>query len=111
MSELKNEKCVPCEGGDVEALSESDAKSMINDETPEWKLIDDSKKISREFEFKNFVKALEFVNKVGEIAEEQGHHPDIELGWGYANIKIQTHAIGGLHKNDFILASKIDEIY
>ena len=59
--------------------------------------------------FKNFMAALAFVNKIGEIAEAEGHHPDIGVGWGYCNIRVQTHAIGGLHENDFILAAKINQ--
>ena len=66
--------------------------------------------LEKKFKFKNFIKSQEFVNKVGEISEEEGHHPDIYFGWGYAKIKITTHAIEGLSENDFILAAKIDQI-
>jgi len=79
-------------------------------QTPLWQLVDDGRKIYREFLFNNFLSALAFVNKVGEIAELEQHHPDIEFGWGYARIYIQTHKINGLHENDFILAGKIDLI-
>ena len=64
--------------------------------------------ITKNFKFNNFLESHSFVNKVGEIAEQEGHHPDIWFGWGYANIKIQTHAINGLHESDFVLAAKID---
>ncbi|MGD8430181.1 MAG: 4a-hydroxytetrahydrobiopterin dehydratase, partial [Ectothiorhodospiraceae bacterium] len=60
------------------------------------------------YKFKNFAQALEFVNKVGELAEGEGHHPEVSFGWGHAEVEIWTHKIGGLHQNDFILAAKID---
>ena len=66
--------------------------------------------IIKDFKFNNFLESQSFVNKVGEIAEQEGHHPDIWFGWGYAKIKIQTHAISGLHESDFVLAAKIDRI-
>ena len=66
--------------------------------------------IEKKFNFKNFIESQKFVNKVGEISEQEGHHPDILFGWGYAKISITTHAIEGLSENDFILASKIDQI-
>ena len=66
--------------------------------------------IIKDFKFKNFLESQSFINKVGEIAEQEGHHPDIWFGWGYAKIKIQTHAINGLHESDFVLAAKIDKI-
>ena len=108
MSSLEEKKCIPCEGG-LDAMNEARAKEF-QEHTPNWQIIDDNKKIYREFKFKNFRQALAFVNQAGEIAEGEGHHPDIELGWGYVNITIQTHAINGLHENDFILAVKIDKI-
>ena len=73
-------------------------------------LRDEGKKIYKEYKFSNFVETLEFVNKVGALAEDEGHHPDIAFGWGYADITIFSHKIEGLHENDFILASKIDLI-
>lgn len=77
---------------------------------PGWELANGGKAIKRRFEFKNFKQALAFVNKVGEIAEAEDHHPDISFGWGYAEFLLWTHAIGGLHENDFIMASKINAI-
>ena len=64
----------------------------------------------KEFKFENFKESQNFINKVGNLAEEEGHHPDIHFGWGYAKVKIYTHAIKGLHESDFILAAKIDKI-
>ncbi len=106
---IDNKTCTPCQGG-VSALTEAEAKKFRDKNTPKWNIIESAKKIQRKFEFKNFVEALDFVNKVGEKAEVEGHHPDLEFGWGYATITIQTHKINGLHENDFILAAKIDKI-
>jgi 4a-hydroxytetrahydrobiopterin dehydratase len=108
MTELATKKCVACRG-DVPPLTREGAESHQK-QTPEWAISPDTKRIERAFKFKNFKQALAFVNKVGEIAETEGHHPDISFGWGYANIVLQTHSIGGLHENDFIVAAKIDRI-
>ena len=106
--DIKNKKCVPCEGG-LQPVSGAELDKYMSS-TPEWQLINNGKELERKFKFKNFRKALEFVNKVGEIAEGENHHPDIEFGWGYCNIRLSTHAINGLHENDFIIATKIDGI-
>jgi 4a-hydroxytetrahydrobiopterin dehydratase len=100
--------CTPCQGG-VMPLSSEQAHGLLT-QIPQWTLIEDAHWLKREFHFKNFAKALEFVNVVGNLAEREGHHPDIHLGWGYATILLQTHKIKGLHENDFILAAKIDQI-
>lgn len=104
---LRDKKCVPCEGGAL-PLSWAEAETLRK-ETPEWQLLD-AKSISRSFAFKNFAQALAFANKVGAIAEEEGHHPDLHVEWGRVTIVLSTHAIGGLSINDFILAAKIDTI-
>ncbi len=75
---------------------------------PGWQLRPDGKEISRQLKFKNFKDALAFVNRVGELAEAEGHHPDLELGWGRVGVKLSTHAVEGLSLNDFILAAKIN---
>jgi len=80
------------------------------EEVKAWKLKDDTKKIERKFKFKDFKEALAFVNKIGEIAEQEGHHPDITFSWGYVDVELSTHAIGGLSVNDFILAAKINKL-
>lgn len=105
---LDEKTCVPCRGG-IPPMGEAEARRMLED-IPGWKLTSDHAMLKRKFEFKNFKTALNFVNKVGEIAEKEGHHPDITFGWGYADISIYTHKIGGLHENDFILAAKINAI-
>lgn len=106
---LLDQKCVPCEGG-VEPMSKADALAMIEYNVKDWVLSDDEKHISKKFQFKNFKESLDFVNKVGEIAESEQHHPDIELGWGKVNITLTTHAVGGLSQNDFIVAAKINAL-
>jgi 4a-hydroxytetrahydrobiopterin dehydratase len=79
-------------------------------QTPNWELRDGDRRIERTFRFRNFHEALSFVRNVGDLAEAEGHHPDISFGWGYATISLRTKKIKGLHENDFIIASKIDRI-
>ncbi len=79
-------------------------------EVNHWDLAEDAKSISRTFEFKDFKEALAFINKVGDLAESEGHHPDIHCWWNKVKLELSTHAIGGLSNNDFILASKINKI-
>ncbi|MBR85987.1 MAG: pterin-4-alpha-carbinolamine dehydratase [Rhodospirillaceae bacterium] len=105
---LEDKFCEPCRGG-VAPLGISEAQRFLS-ELSGWDLRDEGKKIYKEYKFSNFVETLEFVNKVGALAEDEGHHPDIAFGWGYANVTIFSHKIEGLHENDFILASKIDLI-
>lgn len=105
---LIGQKCVACRGG-IPPLTREEIAPLAA-QVPEWKLADDGLSISRALKFKNFKEAQAFVNKVGAIAEEEQHHPDIEFGWGYARIKLWTHAIKGLHQNDFIVAAKIDAL-
>ena len=111
MSDLLNKKCMPCEGGvlpfDVSEIHKYQKKVDGWDIT---KGEDEIFFLSKKFKFENFLKSQEFVNKVGELAESEGHHPDLWFGWGYARIKIFTHAIKGLAESDFILAAKIDKI-
>ena len=109
MSDLLNKKCVPCEGGvipfDISEIHKYQKK------VDGWDISKNKKNIyflEKKFTFKNFLESQSFVNEVGKISEEEGHHPDIMFGWGYAKISITTHAIEGLSENDFILAAKID---
>lgn len=107
--DLARKKCVPCEGGE-KPFMRSEAEHYLK-QVDNWNLIKDKTfKIQKNFKFKNFKEALEFVNKVGEIAESEGHHPDISFGWGRVKITLFTHALNGLSENDFILAAKIDKI-
>ena len=104
---LTDQKCVPCEAGTM-PLTIQEAQNLLK-EVSTWTLSPDAKKISKTFKFKNFAEALVFTNKVGAIAEAEGHHPDIALAWGKVGITLSTHSIGGLSENDFILAAKIDQ--
>ena len=106
--QLKNQKCQACSGNTpkFDQKQISDNLSKLNS----WSVNDEQKMIYKKFNFKTFKQALNFTNKVGEIADLEGHHPDISLGWGYSLIMLHTHAIQGLSINDFIIAAKIDEI-
>ena len=111
MNDLLNKKCLPCEGGvtpfDISEIHKYQKK------VDGWDITKDDNEIfflKKKFIFKNFLDSQKFINNVGEISEAEGHHPDITFGWGYAEIKITTHAIKGLSENDFILAAKIDQI-
>lgn len=105
---LSHEKCIPC-SLDTPPMSGEILYKLLGDINEDWKLVDELSLV-RTFRFKDFASSLDFVNKVGEIAEHEGHHPDIELGWGRVKITLITHKIKGLSRNDFILAAKIDKI-
>jgi 4a-hydroxytetrahydrobiopterin dehydratase len=107
MTGLTEKSCVPCRGG-VPPLAEDEARQLLA-QTPGWDLRD-GRRIERTFKFRSFRDALAFVAQVGGLAEEEGHHPDITFGWGYATISFHTHKIGGLHENDFIMAAKVDQL-
>jgi len=107
MTALADKTCVPCRGG-VPPLAGEELKQLAQ-QLPHWKVVD-AHHITRAFAFPDFRQALEFVNKVGAIAESQGHHPDIFLTWGKAEITTWTHKINGLTESDFILAAKIDQL-
>jgi len=107
MSELSSKQCVPCRGG-VPPLTADEIKPLLN-QLQGWEVANEHH-LRKVYRFSNFREALGFVNKVGELAEEQGHHPDICFGWGQAEITIWTHKIDGLTESDFILAAKVDEI-
>ena len=115
-NELLNKKCVPCEGG-LPPLSHEEIEKMMP-QVPGWNLAEEQSEnlqkfgmgatISKEYKFKDFIGAINFVNKVAEIAEGEGHHPDIQINYNKVKLTHSTHAIGGLSENDFILAAKID---
>jgi 4a-hydroxytetrahydrobiopterin dehydratase len=108
MTDLASKKCVPCRGG-VPPLAGKELE-ILSKQLPHWKVVE-AHHITRTYTFPDFKQALAFVNRVGELAEEQGHHPDILLGWGKAEVTTWTHKIDGLTESDFILAAKIDKIY
>ncbi|MGD2144879.1 MAG: 4a-hydroxytetrahydrobiopterin dehydratase [Anaerolineae bacterium] len=103
-------KCTACRG-DEPPLTDAEIKEMLP-RVPDWELVqrDGIKRLQRTFKFRNFVAALDFATQVGEIAEEEGHHPVITLTWGRATLSWYTHKINGLHENDFIMAAKTDEL-
>lgn len=107
--DLKNKTCVPCEVGAPTATEEELKK--YQPQVPNWEIFDNKTKIKREFEFSDFKAAISFINKVAQLAESEGHHPDIFLyDFKKVRLTLWTHKIGGLHRNDFVLAAKIDQI-
>ena len=107
MNKLVSRDCVPCRGG-VPPLAGAEIEDLLK-ELNGWEAVA-GHHLHKRFEFQNFREALDLVNRVAELSEEQGHHPDISFGWGYVEIKILTHAIDGLTESDFILAAKIDTL-
>jgi 4a-hydroxytetrahydrobiopterin dehydratase len=103
---LAQEKCIPCVKGEGK-LAVREVEQLLAT-LPNW-VVEGSKLITR-INFKNFVEALAYVNRLGALAEEQGHHPDISFGWGYAEIALTTHDAGGITRNDFIMAAKVDTL-
>ena len=111
MTDLSKKKCVACDG-DIPPFDQTEIHKYLK-KVDGWDVKSDKDKsfyLIKDFKFKNFMNSQNFVNKVGELAEEENHHPDISFGWGYCTIKIFTHAIKGLAESDFILAAKIDKI-
>ncbi len=108
MTELAQKTCVPCQGG-IPPLSEEETRKLLGQLQSGWKIIDNHH-LEKEVTFKDFLSALAYTNRVGELAETQGHHPDIYLAWGKVKITLWTHKINGLTESDFILAAKIDDL-
>jgi len=108
MSELAEKECIPCKGG-IPPLKGQALAELLKKLGNNWEVINEHH-LEKEFTFKNFREALAFTNKVGELAEAQGHHPDIGLSWGRVKIMIWTHKIDGLAESDFIMAAKIDRL-
>ena len=109
MSELRTERCVPCEGG-VAPLTVEEAEALMRELNPGWSLHDSARLIARDFQFGNFHETMAFVNALAWIAHREDHHPDLEIGYRHCLVRYSTHAIGGLSQNDFICAAKIDEL-
>jgi 4a-hydroxytetrahydrobiopterin dehydratase len=109
MSELTQKHCVPCEGG-IAPLTRDQSTQLMKQLHADWQLSDDNKSIHRAFKFKNFYHTMSFVNAMAHVANKEDHHPDLEVGYNYCNVKYTTHAIGGLSENDFICAAKIDAL-
>lgn len=107
-SELSKERCIPCEGGAL-ALSCDEANDHLDGDAG-WILNEGCTHISKEVKTKDFVSSLELANAIGDLAESEGHHPDLQVSFGTLGIELTTHAIKGLSRNDFIMAAKIDEL-
>ena len=106
---LASKSCTPCRG-EIPPLTHEQAE-LFHAQVPDWQLAEEAHRIERSFRFRNFREALTFVQEIGELAEAEGHHPNISFGWGYSAVSLQTKKIKGLHENDFILATKIDRIF
>jgi 4a-hydroxytetrahydrobiopterin dehydratase len=102
-------KCTPCQGG-IPPMTNLEASKLLQS-LPGWELLENATKLKRTFGGKNFMGALILAQKIGELCEEEGHHPDISIGWGYCRVVFQTHKINGLHENDFIMAAKVNLLY
>ena len=109
MTELSQKKCVPCRGS-IPPLKDQELQTIFAQLDKGWQLINDHQ-IEKEYPFKNFREALEFTKKVGELAEQEGHHPDIYLAWGKVKLTLWTHKIDGLTESDFIFAAKADKLF
>jgi 4a-hydroxytetrahydrobiopterin dehydratase len=105
---LVSKTCTPCRGG-VPPLTRTQAESYLQ-QAPGWTLMDESRRLERSFKFKDFKESLDFVVRIGSVAESEGHHPDISFGWGWAKVSWQTKKIKGLHENDFIMAAKTNQL-
>lgn len=109
MTELASRDCVPCRGG-VPPLPAGEQQALLVQLGPGWRIVD-GHHLERSYRFKDFAAALRFVNQVGELAEQQNHHPDLHLAWGRVGVEIWTHAIDGLLEADFILAAKCERLF
>lgn len=111
MPDLKEMQCEAC-SGDSPAVSDTEA-AELKSQLPDWQLVsrDGSKHLEREFEFKNFAEALDFTQRVGNLAEQENHHPSVLTEWGKVRVQWWTHKIQGLHHNDFVMAAKTDDLY
>lgn len=107
MTELAHKKCVPCRGG-IPPLTPEQIAPLAK-EVPAWEVVNNHH-LRRTFKTKNFAEALALVNRIGAVAEHEGHHPEIKLGWGHVEVEFWTHKINGLNESDFIMAAKIDHL-
>jgi len=107
--DLSTKVCVPCRGG-IPPLTQEESAKLLR-QTPDWTILDEGRRLERSFAFRNFREALDFVTRVGELAEEQAHHPDISFSWGRATVSWYTKKIKRLHENEFIMAARTDRLY
>jgi 4a-hydroxytetrahydrobiopterin dehydratase len=108
MSDLKQQRCAPCEGG-VSALDRREAEAFLH-QTPGWNLNADAKEINRVFNFKNYYETMAFVNAVAWVSHREDHHPDLEVSYKRCHVRYSTHAVKGLSANDFICAAKVNDL-
>jgi len=108
MSSLAGEKCIPCRGG-VPPLAGAELRALESELDGGWRVVNDHH-LEKQFDFPDFASALAFTNRIGAVAEEEGHHPDIHLAWGKVGVTIWTHHIDGLTRSDFVLAAKVDRL-
>jgi 4a-hydroxytetrahydrobiopterin dehydratase len=108
MEKLASKSCVPCRGG-VAPLSPESAQGLLP-AAHGWRLEENATRLVHRFEFRDFVEAMKFLNRVADVAEREGHHPDIAVHWNKVDLTLWTHKIGGLHENDFILAAKVNRL-
>jgi 4a-hydroxytetrahydrobiopterin dehydratase len=106
--ELRRKTCIPCQTG-IAPLERNAAQALLRD-TPGWELVDQASAIERTFHFASYRRVLEFVQRIGELAEAEGHHPVMTVGWNFCTVRNYTFKINGLHENDFILAVKVNEL-
>jgi len=109
VSDLTAKSCVPCEGG-VKPMTAAEARQLLDRLNSDWALNEDATEIRRDFRFKGYYRTMAFVNAVAWIANQEDHHPDLEVGWGHCLVRFSTHSIKGLSENDFICAAKIDAL-
>lgn len=108
ISELALRECIPCKGG-VPPLKGAELQKLYSLLGGDWRVVDEHH-LEKEFRFKNFRQALDFTNRIGELAEQVNHHPDLCLGWGRTQVTLWTHKIGGLSETDFVFAAKVDAL-
>jgi 4a-hydroxytetrahydrobiopterin dehydratase len=106
---LAQKKCLPCEGG-VQPFDEKQSREWLTKLDPAWRLDSNAKQIRRELKFKDFYRTMSFVNALAHVANQEDHHPDLEVGYDYCRVRFSTHAINGLSENDFICAAKLDRL-
>ena len=109
-NDLKDKKCIPC-SGTIPPLKPEEIEKNCSLIHGDWKLTHHNTRLYREFPFKNFAKPMELANIIGEMAEEEGHHPELQVGWGHLGVEVWTHKINALVESDFIFAAKVDEIF
>jgi 4a-hydroxytetrahydrobiopterin dehydratase len=111
MAKLAEQRCVPCEGGVTQPLTRTDLEFLMVEVSPEWRLAGDALSIERELTFRNFRRAMAFLNRLADLAEAEGHHPDFRLyDWKHVTVSLTTHAVGGLTQNDLIMAAKMEPL-